>query len=62
MYEFTQQFAALAPPPPEMQQLLGAIQGNQDAMNGFIRVVSGVVSPAEFFAPENVGKIFAAAR
>jgi hypothetical protein len=44
-----------------MQQLFGAIHGNQDAMNGFVRVISGVTSPAVFFAPENVGRIFAAA-
>ena len=61
MYEFTYQFAQLAPPPPEMQQLLGAVHGNPDAMNGFVRVFSGVVSPAEFFSEENVGRIFAAA-
>ena len=30
MYEFTCQLATLEPPPPEMQQLLGAIQGNQE--------------------------------
>jgi 2-polyprenyl-6-methoxyphenol hydroxylase-like FAD-dependent oxidoreductase len=61
MYEFTCQFAMLAPPPPEMQQLLAAVHGNQDAMNGFVRVISGVVSPADFFSKENVGRIFAAA-
>jgi gluconate kinase len=59
-YEFTCQFARLEPPTPEMQQLFGAIRGNQDAMNGFCRVISGVVSPADFFSPENIGKIFAA--
>jgi 2-polyprenyl-6-methoxyphenol hydroxylase-like FAD-dependent oxidoreductase len=61
MYEFTCQFARLAPPPPEMQALLGAIHGNQDATDGFVRVFSGVRSPADFFSPENVGQIFAAA-
>ena len=61
MYEFTCQFAMLAPPPPEMQQLFGAVHGNRDAMDGFVRVISGVVSPAEFFSTENVGRIFAAA-
>jgi flavin-dependent dehydrogenase len=61
MYEFTVQFAKLTPPTPEMQQLMGAIHGNQEAMNGFARVIAGVVSPAEFFSPENVGRIFAAA-
>ena len=45
IYEFTAQLATLEPPPPEMQQLLGAIQGNQEAMDGFVSVVSGAVSP-----------------
>jgi 2-polyprenyl-6-methoxyphenol hydroxylase-like FAD-dependent oxidoreductase len=57
-YEFTCQFARLEPPPPELQQLLGAVHGNQEAMNGFVRVVSGVVSPADFFSQENVARIF----
>jgi 2-polyprenyl-6-methoxyphenol hydroxylase-like FAD-dependent oxidoreductase len=62
LYEFTCQFARLAPPPPEMQALFGAMHGNVDAMNGFIRVFSGVRSPADFFSPENVGQIFASAQ
>jgi hypothetical protein len=45
-----------------MQRLFGAIHGNQEAMNGFARVISGVTSPAEFFSEQNVGHIFAAAR
>jgi hypothetical protein len=57
IYEFTKEFARMAPPPPEMQQLMGAIHGNPEAMNGFVRVFSGVVSPAEFFSPDNVGRI-----
>ncbi len=61
MYDFTCQIAAMQPPPPEMQQLLGAIHGNQEAMDGFCRVNAGVTSPAEFFAEANVGKIFAEA-
>jgi 2-polyprenyl-6-methoxyphenol hydroxylase-like FAD-dependent oxidoreductase len=61
MFEFTCQLAALEPPPPELQQLLAAVHGNQDAMDGFARVNSGVMSPAEFFSEENVGRIFAAA-
>ena len=60
-YNFTIDFASLAPPPPEQLQLMSAIHGNQTAMDSFIQVVSGVVSPADFFAPENVGRIFAAA-
>lgn len=62
MYDFTYQLAKLEPPPPQMQQLFGAIHGNPDAMDGFARVVAGVTSPAEFFSEENVGKIFATAR
>lgn len=57
MYEFTYQLATLEPPPPEMQQLFGAIHGNQGAMDGFARMNAGTISPAEFFAPENVGAI-----
>lgn len=61
MFEFTCQLATLEPPPPEMQQLLGAVHGNQEAMDGFARVNAGVTSPAEFLSDENVRRIFAAA-
>jgi 2-polyprenyl-6-methoxyphenol hydroxylase-like FAD-dependent oxidoreductase len=61
MYEFTAQFAALEPPTPEMQQLMAAISRNQESMTGFVRIFAGVVSPRDFFSPENVGRIFAAA-
>ena len=61
MYEFTCQLATLEPPPPEMQQLFGAIHGNQNAMDDFARMNAGTISPAEFFAPENVNAITAAA-
>jgi flavin-dependent dehydrogenase len=60
-YEFTCQFATLQPPPPEQRQLMAAIQGNQEAMDGFAQVVSGVMSPARFFSQENVQRIMAAA-
>ena len=61
MYELTCQLATLEPLPAEMQQLLSAIHGNQEAMDGFARTVAGVTSPAEFFSSENVARIFAAA-
>ena len=61
IFDFTCQLATLEPPPPELQQVLGAVHGNQEAMDGFARVNAGATSPAEFFSPENVGKIFAAA-
>jgi 2-polyprenyl-6-methoxyphenol hydroxylase-like FAD-dependent oxidoreductase len=61
MYEFTCGLARLAPPPPEMQQLFGAIHGNQSAMDGFAQVNAGTISPAEFFSPASVGAIMGAA-
>jgi 2-polyprenyl-6-methoxyphenol hydroxylase-like FAD-dependent oxidoreductase len=61
MYEFTAAFASLEPPPPELQQILQASHGNQEAMDGFARVNAGVTSPPEFFSEENVRRILAAA-
>ena len=61
VYEFTCEFANVAPPPPEMQQLIGAMQGNQEAQDQFISVQAATMPAPEFFAPENVGKIMAAA-
>jgi 2-polyprenyl-6-methoxyphenol hydroxylase-like FAD-dependent oxidoreductase len=61
VYEFTFQFATMEPPPPEMQQLIGAMQGNQEAQDEFISVQAATMPAPEFFAPENVGKIMAAA-
>jgi flavin-dependent dehydrogenase len=61
MYELTAEFASLEPPTPELQQVLGAVYGNSEAMDEFARVVAGLTSPAEFFSDENVGRILAAA-
>ena len=61
MYEFTCQLATLQPPPPDMQRLFGAIHGNQHAMDGFAQMNAGTISPALFFAPENIDAIMAAA-
>jgi 2-polyprenyl-6-methoxyphenol hydroxylase-like FAD-dependent oxidoreductase len=52
MYEFTCQLATLEPPPPELQRLLGAIQGSQQGMDWFARINAGTTSPAELFEPE----------
>ena len=61
MYDFTCDLATLEPPPPELQRILGAVHGNQAAMDGFARLNAGTISPTEFFAPDNVEAIFAAA-
>lgn len=59
MYEFTCRFAMLEPPSEQMVQLLSAVHGNQRAMDGFAQVISGVTSPAEFFSPASIQRIFA---
>ena len=61
IYDFTDEFAMLQPPPPEMQQLIGAMQGNQEAMNQFVSVQAATLPAPEFFAPDNVGRIMAEA-
>jgi hypothetical protein len=44
-----------------MQQLIGAMQGNQEAMDGFVSVMAGTLAAPEFFGPENAGRIMAQA-
>jgi 2-polyprenyl-6-methoxyphenol hydroxylase-like FAD-dependent oxidoreductase len=61
MYEFTTELATLEPPPPEVQQLLAAVHGNQEAMDGFARVNAGITSPAQFFSEANVANILGTA-
>jgi flavin-dependent dehydrogenase len=60
IYEFTSQMATMAPPPDEVAQLLAAVAGNREASDRFAGVIAGTVSPADFFAPENVGRILGA--
>ncbi len=57
MYEFTAQIGSLEPPPPELQQLLGALAGNSEAMNDFASMFAGAISPAVFFDPANIGRL-----
>ena len=57
IYEFTTQIATLEPPPPELQQLLGAIASNPDAMDEFASVWAGTLSPAAFFDPAHLGQL-----
>ncbi len=55
MYRFTTELARMEPPSPEMQQLIGAIAGDEPAMNQFVSVIAGTLSPDAFFDPTNVG-------
>ena len=61
LYEFTCQLAALQPPPPELQHLLAALQGNQEQSDRFLGTVAGTVPIPEFFASESLARITGAA-
>jgi 2-polyprenyl-6-methoxyphenol hydroxylase-like FAD-dependent oxidoreductase len=61
MYEMTCQFATLAPPSDEQQQLFAALRHNQEQTDRFFGVFAGSVPIPEFFAPENLGRIFGGA-
>ncbi len=61
LYELTCEFAKIEPPPPDMQQLIGATQGNQEAMDDFVSVMACTLPAPEFFGPENAGRIMAQA-
>jgi 2-polyprenyl-6-methoxyphenol hydroxylase-like FAD-dependent oxidoreductase len=55
-YEFTCQLASLEPPPPDLVQLLTSISGDQPAMDEFARLNAGLISPADYFAPDRSGQ------
>jgi len=57
LYELTRDFANLEPPPPDLQELIGAMQGNQAAMDDFVSVMAATLPAPEFFGPENTGRI-----
>ena len=57
IYEFTCQLATLEPPPPPMQQLFGAMRGDQDSTNQFFSALTGGSPLPAFMAPENIGRI-----
>lgn len=61
LYEFTTQLATLEPPPPEMQDLLGAVAANRPAMDAFVSVNAGTLSPTQFFDPAYLGPLLGAA-
>jgi hypothetical protein len=44
-----------------MQQLFAALRGNQEQTNRFFGTPEGTTSISEFFSPENVQQIMAAA-
>ena len=60
LYDFTCGLAMLAPPPPEMQQLFGALHRNQEATNQFYAAITGSLPLPVFMDPSNVGRILSA--
>jgi 2-polyprenyl-6-methoxyphenol hydroxylase-like FAD-dependent oxidoreductase len=57
MYRFTTDLASLDPPSAEFQQLLALISGQQRAMDEFVGLFAGAVSPAEFFDPNHLAAL-----
>jgi flavin-dependent dehydrogenase len=58
-FEMTTQLASLAPPSPELQQLLAALQFNSEQRSRFFGVLAHGVPVQDFFSPENVQAIMA---
>lgn len=56
-FEMTTQFAALAPPPPEMAQLLFALKNNPEQRGRFFSMLAHGVPVEEFFSPQNIQSI-----
>jgi 2-polyprenyl-6-methoxyphenol hydroxylase-like FAD-dependent oxidoreductase len=61
MYEFTNQLAALEPPPAPMQELFVALHTNQEATNAFLSAITGAEPLGSFMAPENLRRVTATA-
>src|SRR5262249_1959 len=56
-YEFTLDLASLQPPSIEQQTLFAAIQNNQEAMNQFFGVMTGVIPMNEYFNGSNLFRL-----
>lgn len=60
MYELTCHLASLDPA-PEQLQLTAALDGQQEQVDRFVGTFTGAVPMADFYAPENVARVLAAA-
>jgi flavin-dependent dehydrogenase len=60
-FQLTCDLARLQPPPLEMQQVFGALRGDQEQTDRFFGTIAGTVPIPEFFAPENLGRLVSAA-
>jgi flavin-dependent dehydrogenase len=61
MYEYTCDLARMEPEPPQVKRLFHALRGNQAETDRFFGVLAGTVRVSEFYAPDNVSRIIAAA-
>jgi len=61
IYQFTSQMAMLEPPTPEVIDLFVGLARNQDDADAYFGVFAQTVPVSEFFAPENLQRISAAA-
>jgi 2-polyprenyl-6-methoxyphenol hydroxylase-like FAD-dependent oxidoreductase len=61
LYQFTSQMAKLEPPAQEVIDLLVGLARNQDDADAYFGVFAQTVPVSEFFAPENLQRISAAA-
>jgi 2-polyprenyl-6-methoxyphenol hydroxylase-like FAD-dependent oxidoreductase len=56
-YKFTAMLASFPIPGVEQREMFAALARNPDAVRQFLGVLTGSVSPAEFFAPSNLFRI-----
>jgi 2-polyprenyl-6-methoxyphenol hydroxylase-like FAD-dependent oxidoreductase len=61
IYEFTREMAKLDPPPQQVIDLFVALRDNPKDTSDYFGIFAQTVSPAAFFAPDNVGRIIASA-
>jgi flavin-dependent dehydrogenase len=57
VYDMTDDFAQLQPPPPQMLELVAAMHGDQEAMDAWISVQAATLAAPEFFSPDNLRRI-----
>jgi 2-polyprenyl-6-methoxyphenol hydroxylase-like FAD-dependent oxidoreductase len=57
MYEMICQLAAMDEPPPAVQELFGALRGNQYQTDRFFGLMAGSVAIPDFYSPGNIGRI-----
>ncbi len=58
-YESTLEFARLQAPPPEQQMLFDALRDDPEQTSRLFGTFAGTVAKADFFSPENLGRILA---